>query len=168
MEVVARPPFDGTWRYLARAFRPKLDWVRSIPGHPPLAEDIDGPTVVLITDEGREIVLQRPGTLGQARRARPASSKSSTESAQPSSVAVTAYLCPNDGRWISTGGSGRRGVLYRRSELQPHGVGAVVIESNYEPEAPVQVNGRISGVDAQRQTLEAALSTDLDEGSQQL
>jgi len=69
VEVVARPPFDGTVRYLARAFRPKLDWVRTIPGHPPLAEDTDGPTVVLVTDEGREIVLQRPGTVGQARRA---------------------------------------------------------------------------------------------------
>jgi hypothetical protein len=60
--------------------------------------------------------------------------------------------------------SGR--VLYRRLQLQPHDVGAVVIESNYESEAPVQVNGRIAGVDAQRQTLEAALSTDPDEGSQ--
>ena len=69
MEVVARPPFNGTVRYLMRAFRPKLDWVRIIPGRPPHAEDTDGPTVVLITDEGREIVLQRPGTLGQARRA---------------------------------------------------------------------------------------------------
>ena len=69
MEVVARPPFDGNLRYLARAFRPKLDWVRMMPGRPPLAEDTEGPTVVLITDEGREIVLQRPGTLGQARRA---------------------------------------------------------------------------------------------------
>jgi hypothetical protein len=56
-------------RYLVRSFRPKLDWVRSIPGHPPLAEDTDGPTVVLIRDEGREIVLQRTGTVGQARRA---------------------------------------------------------------------------------------------------
>jgi hypothetical protein len=69
VEVLARPPFEGTARYLVRAIRPKLDWVRSIPGHPPLAEDTDGPTVVLITDEGREIVLQRPGTLAQARRA---------------------------------------------------------------------------------------------------
>lgn len=66
---MARPPFEGTFRYLVRGFRPKLDWVRIIPGHPPPAEDTDGPTVVLITDEGREIVLQRTGTLGQARRA---------------------------------------------------------------------------------------------------
>lgn len=69
MEVVARPPFEGNVRYLVRALRPKLDWVRIMPGRPPPAEDSDGPTVVLITDEGREIVLQRPGTLGQARRA---------------------------------------------------------------------------------------------------
>ncbi|HUR49992.1 MAG TPA: hypothetical protein VMY88_10775 [Acidimicrobiales bacterium] len=69
MEVVARPPFDGTFRYLVRALRPKLGWIRLRPGQPSLSEDTDGPTVVLITDEGREIVLQRPGTLGQARRA---------------------------------------------------------------------------------------------------
>jgi hypothetical protein len=69
VEVVARPPFEGTVRYLLRAFRPKLDWVRFVPGHPPLAEDTDGPTVVFVTDGGREIVLQRPGTLAQARRA---------------------------------------------------------------------------------------------------
>jgi hypothetical protein len=49
--------------------RPKLDWIRLIPGRKPPAEDTEGPTVVLITDEGREVVLQRPGTLGQARRA---------------------------------------------------------------------------------------------------
>ena len=61
----SRGPILGTNRWIEA----KLDWVRSIPGHPPLAEDTDGPTVVLITDEGREIVLQRPGTLGQARRA---------------------------------------------------------------------------------------------------
>jgi hypothetical protein len=69
VEVVARPPFDGNLRYLARALRPKLDWVRVMPGRPPPAEDTEGPTVVLVTDDGREIVLQRPGTLGQARRA---------------------------------------------------------------------------------------------------
>ncbi|MDQ6726890.1 MAG: hypothetical protein M3066_12095 [Actinomycetota bacterium] len=69
MEVVARPPFEGNVRYLAHALRPKLDWVRSMPGRRPQAEDTEGPTVVLITDEGREIVLQRPGTFGQAQRA---------------------------------------------------------------------------------------------------
>ena len=68
MEVVARPPFEGNVRYLARALRPKLDWVRVIPGRPPPAEDTEGATVVLITDEGREIGLQGPGRLGQARR----------------------------------------------------------------------------------------------------
>jgi hypothetical protein len=62
-------PSMGTVRVLMRAFRPKLDWVRITPGRPRHAEDTYGPTVVLITDEGREIVLQRPGTLGQARRA---------------------------------------------------------------------------------------------------
>jgi hypothetical protein len=34
-----------------------------------MAEDIDGPTVVVVDDDGREIVIQRPGTFGQARRA---------------------------------------------------------------------------------------------------
>jgi hypothetical protein len=39
-----------------------------MPWPPSSAEDTDGPTVVLITDEGREIVMQRPGTGGQAQR----------------------------------------------------------------------------------------------------
>jgi hypothetical protein len=69
MYVTARPSFDGFWRYLVRSLRPKLDWVRLIPGRPPPAEDTEGPTVVLVTDDGREIVLQRPATFGQARRA---------------------------------------------------------------------------------------------------
>jgi hypothetical protein len=69
VQIIARPPVGGTVRYLARASRPKLSWVRSIPGSRPLAEDTDGPTVVAIDDFGREIVIQRPGTFGQARRA---------------------------------------------------------------------------------------------------
>jgi hypothetical protein len=69
MYVQARPPYEGTRRYLLRAIRPKLNWVRIIPGRKPDAEDTEGPTVVLVTDNGQEIVLQRPGTVGQARRA---------------------------------------------------------------------------------------------------
>jgi hypothetical protein len=69
MYVQARPAYERTRRYLLRAMRPKVDWIRLIPGRKPPAEDTDGPTVVLVTDEGREVVLQRPGTLGQARRA---------------------------------------------------------------------------------------------------
>ena len=34
-----------------------------------MAEDTDGPTVVVVDNDGREIVIQRPGTFGQARRA---------------------------------------------------------------------------------------------------
>lgn len=68
VEVVARPAHGGLLRYLAKAARPKLSWVRAIPGRQPAAEDTEGPTVVLITNEGREVVLQRPGTMGQARR----------------------------------------------------------------------------------------------------
>jgi hypothetical protein len=69
MEVVARPAVGGNLRYLPRALRPKLTWVRSIPGRPPEAEDTAGPSVVLVADDEQEVVLQRPGTFGQARRA---------------------------------------------------------------------------------------------------
>jgi hypothetical protein len=48
--------------------RPKLDWIRLMPWRRP-AEDTEGPTVVLVDGRGREVVLQRPGTYGQARRA---------------------------------------------------------------------------------------------------
>lgn len=68
VEIVARPPIGGTVRYLLRAARPKLSWVRYMPGAR-LAEDTDGPTVVIVDDEGHETVLQRPGTFGQAQRA---------------------------------------------------------------------------------------------------
>jgi hypothetical protein len=65
----ARPPYYGTRRYILRAMRPKLDWLRLIPGRKPRTEDTEGPTVVLVTDDGREVVIQRPGTFGQACRA---------------------------------------------------------------------------------------------------
>jgi len=51
-----------------RALRPKLQWIRLMPWRQPPSEDTEGPSVVLITDEGQEIVLQRPGTFGQAER----------------------------------------------------------------------------------------------------
>lgn len=69
MQVVARPPFDGTLRYLVRAARPKLTWIRLLPDGRQTSEDTDGPTVVVVDDAGRETVIQRPGTLGQAKRA---------------------------------------------------------------------------------------------------
>ena len=68
MQIVARPPVGGTARYLARAIRPKLNWFREVSMRP-MAEDTDGPTVVVVDDNHREIVIQRPGTFGQARRA---------------------------------------------------------------------------------------------------
>jgi hypothetical protein len=68
VRIVARPPIGGTARYLARASRPKLNWVRFV-SSAPMAEDTEGPMVVLVDDDGSEIVLQRPGTSGQARRA---------------------------------------------------------------------------------------------------
>lgn len=69
MKIVARPPVRGTGPYLLKAMRPKLNWLRVVPGSKPLPEDTLGPTVVLIGDDGREVVLQRPGTFGQAKRA---------------------------------------------------------------------------------------------------
>lgn len=69
MQIVARPPVRGTWRYLLDAMRPKINWIRTVPGSKPLAEDTEGPTVVLIRDDGTEVVLERPGTFSQAQRA---------------------------------------------------------------------------------------------------
>lgn len=66
---MARPPVGGTGRYLLRAMRPKVTWIRYAPGWPAPAEDTDGPTVVAVDDRGHESVIQRPGTFGQARRA---------------------------------------------------------------------------------------------------
>jgi hypothetical protein len=66
--VVAGPPYYGTRRYLLRAMRPKLSWLRLIPGRQ-VAEDTEGPTVMPVAGDGREVVVQRPGTFGQARRA---------------------------------------------------------------------------------------------------
>jgi hypothetical protein len=69
VEIVTRPPIGGTLRYVLRAARPKMSWVRMIPGGRPSAEDTDGPAVVVVDDRGNETVIQRPGTVGQARRA---------------------------------------------------------------------------------------------------
>jgi hypothetical protein len=66
--VIARPPIGGAERYLVRALRPKLDWIRIMPWRTP-SEDTEGPSVVLIADDGKEVVLLRPGTLRQAERA---------------------------------------------------------------------------------------------------
>jgi hypothetical protein len=71
VQIVARPPIGGTRRYLARAIQPKLSWIRDVDlsGSRPAAEDTDGPAVIIVDDNRHEIVIQRPGTFGQAKRA---------------------------------------------------------------------------------------------------